>query len=84
MLVNIVAFYLMGLDKRKAKKKKFRISERTLFTSAIAGGTPGAIAGMYVFRHKTRHPSFKIGMPMILLLQLYIFIRFLLPLFALV
>ncbi|WP_407355040.1 DUF1294 domain-containing protein [Methanolobus sp. WCC5] len=78
-----MAFSLMGMDKRKAKKNQFRISERTLFMSAIVGGTPGSIAGMYVFRHKTRHPSFKIGMPVILLLQLYVFIRFLLPLFAL-
>jgi uncharacterized membrane protein YsdA (DUF1294 family) len=83
LLVNIMAFSLMGMDKRKAKKNQFRISERTLFMSAIVGGTPGSIAGMYVFRHKTRHPSFKIGMPVILLLQLYVFIRFLLPLFAL-
>ncbi len=83
LLVNTVAFSLMGLDKRKAKNNEFRIPERTLFSAAVIGGSVGSIAGMYVFRHKTRHPSFKIGMPLILLIHIYILIRFLLPLYAL-
>ncbi len=83
LLMNIVAFALMGIDKRKAKKSEFRISERTLFMSAIAGGSIGSIAGMYIFRHKTKHPEFKIGMPLIMLIQIYVLIRFLLPLYIL-
>ncbi|WP_406655761.1 DUF1294 domain-containing protein [Methanolobus sp. ZRKC2] len=84
LLVNIVAFSLMGIDKRKAKKKERRIPEKTLFIWAIIGGSIGSIIGMYFFRHKTRHPTFKIGLPFILLLQVLIFIRFLLPLFIII
>lgn len=83
LLVNAVAFSIMGIDKRRAKKKKYRIPEKILFMWAIAGGSVGSIVGMYFFRHKTRHPSFQIGMPLILLIQIYIFIRFLIPLYAL-
>jgi uncharacterized membrane protein YsdA (DUF1294 family) len=83
LLVNIVAFSLMGADKRKAKRNERRISEKTLFTWAIIGGSVGSIAGMYFFRHKTKHPTFKIGLPFILLLQIFVFIRFLLPLYIL-
>ncbi|MDW7731080.1 MAG: DUF1294 domain-containing protein [Methanolobus sp.] len=84
LLVNIVAFSLMGIDKRKAKKNERRIPEKTLFTCAIIGGSVGSIIGMSLFRHKTRHPAFKIGLPFILLVQIFIFIRFLLPLFVLI
>lgn len=83
LLVNAVAFSLMGIDKRKAKKNKYRIPEKTLFIWAIAGGSVGSIVGMYFFRHKTRHSSFQIGMPLILLVQIYVFIRFLIPLYVL-
>ncbi|SFM68419.1 DUF1294 domain-containing protein [Methanolobus profundi] len=82
LLVNIVAFSLMGLDKNKAKKNKYRIPEKTLFMWAIAGGSIGSILGMQLFRHKTRHPSFQIGMPLILVIHIYILIRFLLPLYV--
>lgn len=67
LIVNIVAFFLMGIDKRKAQTGAWRIPEKTLFLSAILGGGVGAIAGMQLFRHKTRHRSFVIGMPLILL-----------------
>ena len=70
VLINLAAFVLMGLDKRKAKKNLWRIPEKTLFLSAILGGSAGAIAGMYVFHHKTRHWYFVIGMPLILVLQI--------------
>lgn len=66
-VVNIAAFMLMGIDKRRAKRGAWRIPERTLFLPAILGGSPGAILGMQVFRHKTRHRQFTIGMPLILL-----------------
>lgn len=79
-IVNIVAFCLMGIDKSKAKKKKWRIPEKTLFLSAIFGGSIGANVGMQVFRHKTKHMSFVIGMPAILILQValvvFLYIKF--------
>ena len=67
LIVNIIAFFLMGIDKKKAQTGAWRIPEKTLFLSAILGGGVGAIAGMQLFRHKTRHRSFVIGMPLILL-----------------
>ena len=70
VLINLAAFVLMGLDKRKARKNLWRIPEKTLFLSAILGGSAGAIAGMYVFHHKTRHWYFVIGMPLILVIQI--------------
>lgn len=69
IIMNIVGFALMGIDKHKAKKRAFRIPEATLFTVALIGGSIGSILGMYLFRHKTRHRSFVYGMPAILILQ---------------
>jgi uncharacterized membrane protein YsdA (DUF1294 family) len=80
LIVNIIAFCMMGIDKSKAKKKKWRIPEKSLFLSAILGGSIGANAGMQVFRHKTKHMSFVIGMPAILILQvalvIFLYIKF--------
>lgn len=70
LIINLLAFLLMGLDKAKARRNKWRIPEKTLFLSAIIGGSAGAILGMQVFRHKTKHTSFRIGMPCILVLQI--------------
>lgn len=70
ILVNAVAFLLMLIDKQKAKKKKWRIPEATLIGSAAIGGSIGALAGMYTFRHKTKHTKFTVGIPVILILQL--------------
>jgi uncharacterized membrane protein YsdA (DUF1294 family) len=70
IIVNAVAFLLMLSDKRKAKKQQWRIPEKVLFGSAIIGGSIGAILGMYTFRHKTKHTSFTVGMPIILALQI--------------
>ena len=68
--VNIAAFFLMWLDKRRAKRRGARrIRERTLFLSALLGGSAGAAAGMWIFRHKTKHWYFVWGMPLILLAQ---------------
>ena len=69
LLINAAAFLLMLVDKLKAKKTRWRIPERTLFGSALLGGSIGAILGMYTFRHKTRHLSFTLGMPAILIAQ---------------
>jgi len=70
LLVNLLGFYAMYTDKLRAKKRAFRIPEATLFATAIIGGSIGCIAGMYVFRHKTRHWHFVYGMPLILILQI--------------
>ena len=70
VLVNLLGFYAMYSDKLRSKKRAFRIPEATLFTIAIIGGCIGCIAGMYVFRHKTRHWHFVYGMPIILVLQI--------------
>ena len=59
----------MLIDKAKAKKKKWRIPERTLMTVAAIGGSVGSLLGMYAVRHKTKHPKFTIGIPLILALQ---------------
>lgn len=68
-VINMMGFILMGLDKWKAKHKKWRIAERTLFLVGIVGGSPGCWLGMYAFRHKTKHWQFVVGMPAILAIQ---------------
>ena len=70
VIINLIAFALMGVDKKKAQTKAWRIPEKTLFLPAILGGSIGAIIGMQVFRHKTKHWYFKYGMPAILILQI--------------
>lgn len=71
-VINLIGFLFMGIDKLKAKKRAFRIPEATLFLVAIIGGSVGSILGMYIFRHKTRHHLFTIGMPVILVVQILI------------
>ncbi|MEG2000732.1 MAG: DUF1294 domain-containing protein [Evtepia sp.] len=68
--VNFLAFFLMAYDKSQARKGRWRIAEKTLFLTAAIGGSVGAIAGMKIFRHKTRHRSFQYGMPIILFVQI--------------
>lgn len=67
--VNVVSFIMMGVDKRRAIKRAWRIPESTLFVLAIIGGSIGSIIGMHLFHHKTRHWYFLYGMPVILALQ---------------
>lgn len=69
LAVNILGFVLMAQDKFKAKHGRWRIPEKTLFSVAILGGSIGSILGMQVFRHKTKHRSFVLGMPLILACQ---------------
>ncbi len=69
VIVNLVSFIMMGVDKRKAQKRAFRIPEATLFVLAVIGGSLGSIIGMHLFHHKTRHWYFLYGMPVILALQ---------------
>ncbi len=70
VIVNLVSLIVMGVDKRKAQKRAFRIPEATLFVLAIIGGSLGSIIGMHLFHHKTRHWYFLYGMPVILALQI--------------
>ena len=69
LAVNIVTFLLYGIDKYKATKGKWRISEATLLTMAAIGGSIGAWAGMRLWHHKTMHKKFKYGIPVIIILQ---------------
>lgn len=69
ILLNLLGFILMGMDKRRAIRHAWRIPEAHLFGCAILGGSLGSILGMYTFRHKTKHWYFVFGMPAILLIQ---------------
>ena len=77
IIINASAFLLMLIDKQKARRGAWRIPEATLLASAILGGSVGALAGMYCFRHKTRHVKFSLGIPLILAVQiaLAVFLR---------
>lgn len=70
IVMNIAGFATMGIDKSKAKRGAWRISEATLFLVAVLGGSLGSILGMQLFRHKTKHWYFVIGMPVIFFIQL--------------
>lgn len=70
LIINAAGFLLMLVDKFKAKKNLWRIPEATLMGVAAIGGSIGSLAGMYTFRHKTRHPKFTVGIPVILVLQI--------------
>ncbi|MBR3720386.1 MAG: DUF1294 domain-containing protein [Clostridia bacterium] len=80
LAVNVIAFLAMGIDKWKAKRDAWRIPENTLMTLVLLGGGIGGIAGMYVFRHKTKKPRFYIGFPVILIteivLAIYVLINY--------
>ena len=73
-IVNLVAFLLMGIDKHRAKKGMRRIPEAALILSAVVGGGIGALAGMLLFRHKTRKPKFTVGIPVIMGMQILFFL----------
>ena len=75
-IINLIGFFSMFLDKQKAKRGKWRIPEKTLFLLAAIGGSLGTTLGMHVFRHKTKHWYFKLGMPLILIVQIILIIYF--------
>ena len=70
LIINASAFLLMLMDKRKSKKNLWRIPEKALLGVALIGGSIGAYAGMQIFRHKTKHLKFTVGIPVIIALQL--------------
>ena len=74
IVINLISFAAMGVDKAKARKRSWRIPESTLFVLAIIGGSVGSIVGMHLFRHKTLHRYFVYGMPAILIIQILIVI----------
>lgn len=74
LIINLVGFMVMGIDKEKAKAKEWRIPEKTLFGIALAGGGLGVWLGMEMFRHKTKHWYFKYGIPAIFLAELLAFL----------
>ena len=76
LIINIAGFLAMGIDKYKAKMGSWRIPENTLFSFCFLGGGIGTIAGIYTFRHKTKKKKFTVGMPLILVLEILIFIYF--------
>ncbi|MCM3588636.1 DUF1294 domain-containing protein [Mesobacillus maritimus] len=76
VIINFIGFFIMGLDKRKAQKNQYRISERTLWLLAIVGGATGTTIGMNQFRHKTKHLQFKIGFPLLMVVELFLFAYF--------
>ena len=76
--INIITFFVMWLDKRKAKMGKWRIPENTLLLLVLLGGGIGGIAGMYTFRHKTQKMKFVIGFPVILICEIILILKILL------
>lgn len=72
VIINLAGFASMGIDKKKAIRGAYRISEASLFIIALLGGSMGSILGMQLFRHKTKHWYFVWGMPAILVVQLFI------------
>lgn len=81
IIINAAGFLFMRIDKRRAQRNLWRIPERTLIAVALLGGSLGALLGMKLFRHKTKHDKFRIGIPIILTVQIlfavliYIFIQ---------
>lgn len=80
LIINAISFLLMLVDKYKARKNLWRIPEATLITSALLGGSIGALIGMYTVRHKTKHLKFTLGIPFILIAQIALGIFLLLKL----
>ena len=76
LIINAAGFLLMLVDKWKAKKNRWRIRESTLLLVAALGGSVGCLIGMYLFRHKTRHLKFTLGIPLILAAQCFVAILF--------
>lgn len=79
LIINAVGWLIMLIDKRKAQKKAWRISEAALLTVAAIGGSLGSLIGMYQFRHKTKHKKFTVGIPLLFFLHAAILLLLLKP-----
>ena len=75
-VINVITFFMYGIDKWKAKKSKWRIRETALLGLAVLGGSIGAWLGMQVWHHKTQHKKFKYGVPAIIIVQLALIVYF--------
>ena len=76
VIINVLGFLTMSLDKAKAKKQKYRISENTLLFVALMGGSLGSYLGMYCFHHKTKHWKFVLLIPLFLIIHIFLFLYF--------
>lgn len=76
VIINVLSFLAMFIDKRRSKRGEWRIKEKTLFTLVLLGGGIGGIAGMYTFRHKTKKMYFTIGFPVILIAEIVLIIYY--------
>lgn len=76
VIINFLGFIIMGIDKMKAKRGSRRVPENTLFMFTILGGGVGTILGIYIFRHKTKKKKFTVGMPIILIIEVLLFILY--------
>lgn len=76
LFMNIIGFILMGVDKQKAKRHKYRIPEQTLWLLAIIGGAPAMTIAMRFFHHKTKHLNFKLGFPLLAIIQISLYLYF--------
>lgn len=72
VIINLIGFVIMGIDKSRARKNKWRISEKTIFVTALLGGSIGVKLGMQQYRHKTQHKQFVYGIPAIIIIQLIV------------
>lgn len=77
VIINAAGFFFMLADKYKARKKLWRIPEATLMGIAALGGSLGSLLGMYTFRHKTKHPKFTVGVPLLLAIQVVLLVMLL-------
>ncbi len=75
VIMSLLGFILMGVDKERAKRKAYRIPERTLFVVAFLGGGIGSYVGMYGFRHKTKHTKFLLLIPLAAILYLLVILK---------
>lgn len=72
IVMNLIGFLVMGIDKANSRKHRRRVPERRIFLLSILSGSVGVMAGMYIFRHKTRHMKFVIGVPVIIAAQIIV------------
>ena len=73
--INVLSFIVMGIDKHNAIKNKYRVSEKSLFILSIFGGAIGTLIAMFIFRHKIRKKAFIIGIPLIIIIELYFLLK---------